>query len=424
MNKLLSIVTTLSLIGFISSCGQEAKPDTHDEQTQPISNRIPIPPTVRRNLGMTFAKAEYRAVTETISVPGAFELLPSAQHHYPLPLTGRIQILVKPLQTIKTGDVLMTIDAPEWRTMQNELHNAKAQIDSAATELIAVKARAKNAQALSQGNNNVFTAQIKSAESKHQAAQQHFAGLIAKAASTTGLSNDTLLEHNEKQTAYWQTLKLIPVLANSAGVVEEIRSSNNTWHESGTEIIHAVNPKALQFHAQALQADLPRLKNGQRVIIRSPDGHNDSYVHPITGTLRIGVSGNQQRRLVDVYIQLDKDQHQSNWLRPHINCIADIIIDGSSEAEELSIPKRAIIQDGLSSYFFRRDPRDPDVAIKTEADVGAANDTWVIIQSGIAEGNEVVIDGIYELKLISSKNNTGTDGGHFHADGSYHEGEH
>ncbi len=56
--------------------------------------------------------------------------------------------------------------------------------------------------------------------------------------------------------------------------------------------------------------------------------------------------------------------------------------------------------------------------------MGPGNDHWVTIQSGLAEGNEVVIDGIYELKLASSKNNAGTDGGHFHADGSYHEGEH
>ena len=40
----------------------------------------------------------------------------------------------------------------------------------------------------------------------------------------------------------------------------------------------------------------------------------------------------------------------------------------------------------------------------------------------IGEGQEVVIDGVYQLKLAT----TGQDlkGGHFHADGTWHEEDH
>ena len=40
------------------------------------SNRIDVPESVRRNLGITFAKVEQRSVARTIRVPGRFEFAP------------------------------------------------------------------------------------------------------------------------------------------------------------------------------------------------------------------------------------------------------------------------------------------------------------------------------------------------------------
>jgi hypothetical protein len=44
----------------------------------------------------------------------------------------------------------------------------------------------------------------------------------------------------------------------------------------------------------------------------------------------------------------------------------------------------------------------------------------VIVQSGLAEGDEVVVDGLYELKLATSQAGGAVKGGHFHADGTFH----
>ena len=426
MNKILFPAMIIICIGIGFAVGYATAPKTTEKKdenhAEAPSNHIPIPERVRKNLGITFATAEYRAISERLRVPGSFELLPSAEHHYPLPLEGRIHVHVKPLQKIKQGDLLVEIDAPAWQELQLQLTQTRNQIKQAHTKLLSTRAQADSAESiLSEKAQTIYKANVEQAQHDLDAQQQRFDGLLRKAASTTGLSLQKLSQLVENKTL-WQRLQRVPIYANKDGVVQNILSSDSAWHQAGDEIIHAINPQELMFHAQVLQADLPRLKNGQPVFIQGPNGHADSLNSSLHGSLRIGVSGDPQRRLTDVYV--DIAAHANNpWFAPNVSGIAEIITDGDPQQETLSIPRRAIIRDGLEDIFFRRDPRNPDQVIRVHADIGIRNDQWVEIQSGLAAGNEVVVDGIYELKLASKKD-ASQKGGHFHADGTWHEGEH
>ncbi len=54
-----------------------------------------------------------------------------------------------------------------------------------------------------------------------------------------------------------------------------------------------------------------------------------------------------------------------------------------------------------------------------EADLGISDGKWVVARSGVTEGDEVVLDGVYELKLAGGGQGA-EGGGHFHADGTWH----
>jgi hypothetical protein len=56
-----------------------------------------------------------------------------------------------------------------------------------------------------------------------------------------------------------------------------------------------------------------------------------------------------------------------------------------------------------------------------EADLGLSDGRWVEIKSGVKEGDEIVLGGNYQLMLATSGNVA--KGGHFHSDGTFHEGE-
>jgi hypothetical protein len=100
-----------------------------------------------------------------------------------------------------------------------------------------------------------------------------------------------------------------------------------------------------------------------------------------------------------------------------VSAYLEIALEGGSA--DLAIPLAAVARDGLKSVIFRRDPKDSGKAIRLEADLGIDDGRWVEIKSGVAEGDEVVVDGVYQLMLATS--GSAQKGGHFHADGTFHE---
>ena len=133
--------------------------------------------------------------------------------------------------------------------------------------------------------------------------------------------------------------------------------------------------------------------------------------------VRLGIGADADERTVEI---LMTPADPPAWARPGVSAQLEIVSDGG--AIELAIPLSATIRDGLRTLFFRRDPGNPNQVIRVEADLGANDGAWVVVESGVKEGDEVVLDGVYQLMLASS--GASPKGGHFHADGTFHEGEH
>ena len=429
--KLYTIIAVFFLLAF-AACGEQSVDNSssaadHEDgsETKGPTNRTPIPAIVRRNLGITFDKAQYRPVAATIIVPGHFEPQPSAQHHYPLPANGRITVHVKPLQKVKSGQLLFELDSPAWRQVQRELVEAKATRLRAEAELAKARAAKEAAGTFSDDKNgdlNVFNAEVLAVEATLNAALDRYDQLIAEATTLTGLSAKELLA-KQNGKPMWRQLQAIPIRAVDAGVVRQVDSASGSWVEEGTELVHVVHPTILRFRGRALQSDLiDVLKEGQSVRIAPPEGKGKKRrAAGVTGTLQLGVTGDANVRTIDVYVDVEQDAVQA-WMRPEVTAFAEVAVAGDHDMEELAIPVRSVIQDGLDTVFFRRDPRDPDSVIRTIADLGPSDGSWVTVYTGLAENEEVVVDGVYQLKLAT----TGQDvkAGHFHSDGTWHEGDH
>jgi len=448
----IALITILALQACNSDSPEQPVVLESTQASSP-SNRVAIPPTVRSNLGITFVTAERRLIQDTLRAPGKFEYLPSAKREYLTMLPGKIELVVDQFDSVDKNTLLYTIDSPTWREIQqlqvkletftpiflaHEHHqfNLKATVDMWLQRIETLRA----VREAGGGSMREFT----SASASLASAKVNLDNSMEQLAEFEGKYNEALVELRAAKITqeialesastmlnipiptgkqdWWKDIKQIEVRATQPGIIESIDITNGAWADVRTNVLTIVQPNRLRFHASGLQSDLGVLRNGLHVKIVPPSPTSAGNAVPLQsamhGTLQLGLAGDSNDRTIDLYVIPDE---LTSWARPGVSAQLEIVID-TTRTPELAIPLAAVQQDGLTPVIFRRNPSNPNEAIYMEADLGLNDGRWVAILSGIADGDEIVLDGGFQLMLATS--GSIQQGGHFHADGTFHEGEH
>lgn len=406
------------------------------------TNRVDIPDAVRRNLGVVFAKVESRAVARTLRVPGRFEPLPTARREYRAPLGGQVELLVAQYQRVEAGTPLYRIDAPSWRALREEIIATEAKVASMGplreahrvhekslsdkVELWRERLRQLDELRAAGGGS---AAQFTEARATLNATQADLADVMEKDAS---------LEAEERRAeAELRALRArlnalvaaagcaqsadapFTVCAVAPGVVETLGVTQGGLAEESAQILAVVQPELVRFRARALQADLARLREGLPASIVAPSAAGASGSAPLAGTLSLGIAADPDGRTIDLIVT-PAPASAASWARAGVAASLEVTLEGGSA--DLAIPLAAVVRDGTTPILFRRDPKNPDKAIRLEADLGVDDGRWVIVRSGVREGDEIVVAGNYQLLLATS--GTAAKGGHFHSDGTFHAEDH
>lgn len=434
-------------------------PQAGAQDPSPVpGNRVAVPLSVRQNLGITFAKVERRSVAATLRLPGRFELKPTARREYLAPAEGRVEILVDQYQQVEVGTPLFSVQSPSWRRLKAEMAEAqlsasmmRSRLEAHERHHAAVEARVEawkqrieqlaklsehglGAQSeVSEARVNLATAEAELADAveDHEAMRleavpflgdggeaetnSRFLSALEEAAAVLATTPEKLAEEVDGQPR-WRTIDSIVVRAAQAGVVEKLPATQGSLVEGGALVASVVDPRSLRFRIAALQSDMSRIKEGAAVRIGPMD---DETAEAVAGTLSHGLEADPVSRTIDLIVEPDLSAGPP-WARAGVAAVAEVVIQGGGRPE-LAVPRRAVIQDGLQRILFRRDPNDADAVLRLEADAGTADGRWIEILSGLAEGDEVVVGGVYELMLGSSTDGAREEGGHFHSDGSFHE---
>lgn len=429
-------------------CSDDSAKVQHKETAAQIStnpNAIAVSALTRTNLGITFAKVERRPVRKTFRIPGEFELRPDAWRDYNATFSGHVNLKVKQYENVKKGQVLFTVNSPEWRNMQHQLNESLSNI-KVTTEKIVVaqknleeaetakkilkkrierlkKAEVKNAELESEflksdKRVDVLKAELNLAKKELKTAKQHYTITVHTASSLTNIPDaELLITENEKP--YWQRIDEIIFKAAENAVVQSLGVTNGGWAEMGANVIRTVKPNTLRFRAEALQSDLLKFKTGMSARIVAPQGSSIKLDEFMNGKINVGFEGDSQQRTIPIFVTPEK---MSNWASAGVAAYLEVFIEGKEKAE-LAVPKKSIIRDGLKDVLFRRNPKNPNEVIKIEADLGVDDGRWVVIKSGVRAGDEVVLEGVYELKLATAGSKK-QEKGHFHADGKWCSGDH
>lgn len=259
----------------------------------------------------------------------------------------------------------------------------------------------------------VLDARLESAGALISMKRAAFNQALSSSAGAIGMSTSELAGGDT-----WRTLDSFTIKANSPGVVKHVHATSGAWVEANTEIIGTVDLTKLRFRAKALQADLGLLKPGLPARVVPPEGGSLQFSAAATGTLEFPVEADAAERVLDLLVVFETPP---GWARPGVTAEAEIIYESKDEPQ-LAIPVRCVVQDGLEKVVFVRDPDDPNKVIRKTPQLGANDGRWIEIFTGVMVGREVVLDGVYELKLTGA-GKAAVDG-HFHADGTFHAGSH
>lgn len=451
---------------MLAGCKRGAEaPAAAVEAAAAPTNRVDIPAAVRQNLGITFAKVESRAVARTLRVPGRFELLPTAHREYRAHAPGRVELLVERYEKVEPGAALYRLDSPRWREVQRELTDAQAQVTLAGAAVASIgpfmnahekhhteiervvelwtkrvadlerlqaaggargddvlAARAALASARTDFAETLEKEAELSARRTDTAAQLEAATarmgiLLDAAASLSGRTREEL-EASEGGKALWQRLHAIEVRAVSAGVVDDVLATSGAYVDQNAEVLATVQPERVCFKADGLQSDLGKLADGLAARVVAPAGGSLGAAQSVPGVLTLAPTADSERRTIGLVVMPAGELPA--WVRAGVSGFVEVEVMGKG-GEGLAIPLACVARDGTASLIFRRDPKDANKAIRIEADLGVDDGRWVAIKSGVAEGDEIVLDGVYQLMVATS--GSIAKGGHFHSDGTFHEGK-
>ncbi|MGQ0627041.1 MAG: efflux RND transporter periplasmic adaptor subunit [Phycisphaerales bacterium] len=409
------------------------------------TNRVDIPAPVRLNLGISFAKVELRRVAQTIRLPGRFELLANARREYGLPLAGRVELLALPLQRVEAGAPLFSVSSPAWRDLHEQIEAVTAKVESMvplreahrlherrlAEKVTLWEGRIKELDQLRAAGGGSAAAMIDARATLNQA-QAELADVMERDAELEAENRQAESEQRALRArrellararncspgaAEPSASEPFIICALAPGVVESVAITPGALAPENATIMTLVQPEVLRFVARGLQSDLGRLQDGMPVRIAPPQGSTIDLQDTLTGTLRIGLAADPDERTVDL---TTTPKGSRPWARAGVSAFMEVTTAGGAEA--LAIPLSAVVRDGAVPVIFRRDPANPDKVIRLEADIGLSDGRWIVIASGVKEGDEIVLGGNYQLMLATS--GSASKAGHFHSDGTFHDGEH
>lgn len=193
----------------------------------------------------------------------------------------------------------------------------------------------------------------------------------------------------------------IAVLAPMDGVVDARNVIVGQSVEPDTALFRLSERSRMRIAGKVYEEDLGQVRVGQKAYVKLL-AYPDELLNGVVSL--IGPMLDPETRTVELWVLLD---NKRGLLKPNLFAHADIVL-GRNEAA-LTVPNTAILEANGEKFVF---VREGDKFNRVDIAVGAADDQYAEVQSGIVPGDEVVTQGareIYTLWLAGGKIEAGDE---------------
>ena len=184
------------------------------------------------------------------------------------------------------------------------------------------------------------------------------------------------------------------VTATMSGFVKNVMVSDGQYVEEGTPLIEITNNRRLLLQAEVSQSHLPKLRMIKSANFKTPYQKEVQSIDDYNGKLiSYGKVIEKGSSFIPVLFELD-NLHE---LIP--GSFVELFLLTNPIEKELVIPKSALMQDYSLNYVYVQ--TGGESFEKREVKLGVDDGVNVQILSGVTEGEWVVTEGAFQIKMAS-----------------------
>ncbi len=321
------------------------------------------------------AAVSYRTMSSGLQVTGKVfaHQMRKAIVSYPFP--ARIaSIHVRPGDWVEPGRPLVTLQSEAVGEAKAEYFKALADLELARSN------HERETRLFERGAGAGKNLQAAEAELKVAAAVLNAA---EKKLHLLGFTEDMVRKAGETH----EINPLITLFAPIAGTVIENILVVGAMVDQATEIMTLLDPRTLCVDADVYERDIAKVRKGQEVFVTVPAFPGLEFRGQVQ---YIGDVLKEETRTITVRTEVENREFQ---LKPGMFASLRIVLGEQSRA--LAVPATAVLDDGREKILFVK----KDGAFHPRVvSLGARVDGYVEVVEGVAEGDQVVTSGGYQLK--------------------------
>ncbi|MBU3679725.1 MAG: efflux RND transporter periplasmic adaptor subunit [Candidatus Kapabacteria bacterium] len=324
---LMMSIITISIIA--SGCGAESS-KAIDEAPSASSDTIRLRPEQLKNVHLAFASASLEPIATNILSYGSVHVPPQYAYSIPAPFGGIVRsVRVLEGTHVHAGQPMVTLEHPDFITMQQDYLVASAQLDLAEQEL--------KRQTLLARDSISARKSLERAQSEVQMLRIQRKGLAEKLA-LLNIKAAALTEANLS--------RVVTLSAPIDGYVTSINANIGTYIQPNTPVLEVVDTDHMHIELAVFERDVYGLRINDRVMVNvtnSTDSARSAHVHLIGKEVR-------SDRTVPVHVHLDK--HDAS-LTPGTSVKATI---SAQPRPATTVAETAIVRSGSATFLYTGSP--------------------------------------------------------------------
>ena len=377
--------------------GENRETDIHESEQHGEHKTIRVAQKKQTSWGIRVETVSSQNISSRITLPGVMALNENRTAYITSFVNGQItQISADLGDGVKKGQNLLIVNSPEFAQAQADFLQTRAKYNLSRKEFERA-ARLRNEKAIEEK-------EYLRREAEHEKLTMEYAALGSKLHSfgITHAQIEKMIEKCSELEEEEYKCELadphLSILSPISGTVISRNAIIGDFIEPGNILFTVSDLDILWAHLDAYEKDIPFINRESTIVIRSPLYKNRTFKGQISY-----ISDVIEEKLRTVKIRVEVE-NKDRLLKPNMY-IQGLIENESQDQKIIAIPEEAVqTLEGQKIVFI---PEGKETFRALPVQTGDKIENQIIINSGLKEGDSIVVKGAFTLKTEFSKSTYG-----------------